>query len=323
MAAPVTGVDDIVTTTIDNRSGIIADNVSNNTALLYRLRERGNIKPFSGGATILEELNYQFSGSYSRYSGFDVLDTSHRQILTYAQYNIRQVAVAIQRSGLEELQNQSDEQIVELWGARIEAGEREMVDGLSTDLYSNGTASNGKQIDGLQSAVADAGTGTHGGINSTTNAFWQNQIYDFSDESVTASSTTIQPAMNTLYFNLCRNRDKPDLIVADNTYYRYYLESLQPQQRFTNARMADAGFTNLEFMGAPVVLDGGLSGDAPSAHMYMLNTDFIRLRPHSKRNMVPLNPDRYSTNQDAVVRFLAWAGNLTVNWRNGQGVILA
>lgn len=163
MAAPVSGVDDIVTTTIDNRSGIVADAVSNNMALLYRLKEKGNVKPFSGGATILEELQYQFTGSYARYAGFDVLDTSHRQILTYAQYNIRQVAVAIQRSGLEELQNNSDEQIIELWGARIEAGEREMMDGLSTDIYSDGTASSGKQVDGLQSAVADAGTGTHGG----------------------------------------------------------------------------------------------------------------------------------------------------------------
>ena len=40
-------------TTIQSRSGVIADNVTNNNALLTRLKRRGNHKPFSGGNVIL------------------------------------------------------------------------------------------------------------------------------------------------------------------------------------------------------------------------------------------------------------------------------
>ena len=39
--------------------------------------------------------------------------------------------------------------------------------------------------------------------------------------------------------------------------------------------------------------------------------------------MTVLNPDRYATNQDAMVRIMAWGGNMTVSARRQQGVIVA
>lgn len=53
------------------------------------------------------------------------------------------------------------------------------------------------------------------------------------------------------------------------------------------------------------------------------NTDYLFLRPHRDRNMVPLNPDRFSVNQDAMVRLIAWAGNMTMSNRFQQGLIKA
>ncbi len=50
---------EIVTTTLRNRSGKLADNFTNNNAIMYRLNEKGRIKPVSGGRTIVEELTYQ------------------------------------------------------------------------------------------------------------------------------------------------------------------------------------------------------------------------------------------------------------------------
>lgn len=56
MATP--GLSEIVTTTLRNRSGVIADNMSKNNALLFRLNKRGRVKPVSGGRTIVRELSY-------------------------------------------------------------------------------------------------------------------------------------------------------------------------------------------------------------------------------------------------------------------------
>jgi len=53
------------------------------------------------------------------------------------------------------------------------------------------------------------------------------------------------------------------------------------------------------------------------------NTDFIFLRPHKDRDMAPLDPDRFSVNQDAMIKLVAWAGNVTCSNRFLQGVITA
>ncbi len=321
MASP--NLSEIVTTTLRNRSKQLSDNVSDNTALLFRLREKGKRRPFSGGRTIVEELSYAENSTYKRYSGYDTVDIGASDVFTAAEFEIKQAAVAVTMSGLEELQNAGDEQVIDLLAARIENAERTFVNNLSVDIYSDGTASSGKQIGGLQLLIGDAGTGTVGGINSTTWPFWRNQFYDFSANSVTAGPSTIQTAMNTLYLNCSRNRDHPDLVVADNTYFRFYWESLQAIQRIQSSKLGEAGFDNLKFMGSDVVFDGGLDGDAPSTHMYFINSDYLAYRPHSRRDMVPLAPDRYATNQDAMVRLIGWAGNMCISNRSLQGVILA
>ena len=324
MASP--NLSEIATTTLRRRSGRLADNVSDNTALLMRVRQRGNNRPFSGGRTIVEELDYAENSTYTRYSGYQTLDVSASDVISAAEFEIKQAAVAVTISGLEQLKNAGEAQILDLLEARIRNAERTFMNNLSNDIYSDGTADGGKQVGGLQLLVADdPTTGTVGGINRATAAFafWRNQLYDFSVASATASSTTIQTAMNTLYLSCARNRDRPDLIVADNTYFRYYWESLQAIQRVTNTDLAAAGFQNLKFMGADVVFDGGQDGDAPANHIYFLNTNFIHFRPHSDRNMVPLEPDRFATNQDAMVKLIAWAGNMTLSNGALQGVMIA
>lgn len=64
MASP--GLSEIITTTLRNRSGVIADNMTKNNALLNRLSKRGRVKPVSGGRTIVQELSYAENSTYQR-----------------------------------------------------------------------------------------------------------------------------------------------------------------------------------------------------------------------------------------------------------------
>ena len=127
------------------------------------------------------------------------------------------------------------------------------------------------------------------------------------------------------------------MIVADNNYFRLFLESLQAIQRITSTKMAEAGFTSLAYNGAgrtvDVILDGGFqgyssdsnpsAGGCPDNTMYFINSKYLFYRPHRDRNMVPLDPDRFSVNQDAMVKLIAWAGNMTVSNCRLQGVLTA
>jgi hypothetical protein len=321
MATP--NVSEIMTTTLESRTKKLADNVTQNNALLARLNKRGKVKPVSGGRVIYQELNYAENQTYKRYSGYEVLNISPSEVFSAAEYDWKQAAVAISISGLEQLQNSGKEQMIDLLESRIENAEQTMMNNLSADIYSDGTADGGKQIGGLQYLVADTPTsGIVGGINRASWSFWQNQTYDATtDGGAAASAATIQSYMNTLWLRCSRGTDKPDLIVADNNYFRYYWESLQAIQRVATADQADAGFQTLKFMGADVVFDGGYGGDAPANHMYFLNTNYIFWRPHTDRNMVPLNPDRFAVNQDAMVKLIAVAGNMTMSNAFLQGVL--
>ncbi len=344
VTTPNTSFSEILTTTLYNRSGKLSDNMSKNNGLLARLSERGRKKPVDGGAQILQELDYSENGTFKRYSGYDVLNISPSDVMTSSAYSFAQAAVAVTISGLEELQNAGKEQIIDLMIARIENAERTMKNNLSSDFYSDGTADGGKQVGGLQLLVADTPTsGTVGGISRTDWPFWRNTSKSFATEGLTPGTATIQTMMNRTWQAIVRGADKPDLIIAGDVYWRYYLESLQAIQRITSDSSAMAGFQSLKFMTADVVFDGGFqgvtagqsvggtigggitwtSGTGAGTRMYMLNTDYLFLRPHRRRDMVPLNPDRFSVNQDAMVKLIGWAGNMTMSNAFLQAVIVA
>lgn len=318
-------VSDIVATTIQNRSRQIADNVTKNNALLARLNQRGNVKTISGGSSILEELSFAENGNAGFYSGYDLLPVAAQDVISAAEYSIKQFAVPVVMSGLEMLQNSGKEAFIDLLEARLNVAEATMMNKLAQSVYSDGTGSGGKEITGLNAAVASTNTsGTYGGIDRATWSFWRNQKYDFSDNTVTPGPTTIQNAMNTLWASCTRGNDRPDLIVVDTIFWGFYMSSLQAIQRFTSADTGNLGFPSLKFMDADVVLDGGIGGYCPSQTGFFLNTKYIKWRPHKDRNMVALSPNRrYAINQDAEVQILGWAGNLTCSGAQFQGRLQA
>lgn len=61
MASP--NLSEIITTTLRDRSGELADNVSKGNALLNRMREKGGWKTASG-RTIIQELEYAENGTF-------------------------------------------------------------------------------------------------------------------------------------------------------------------------------------------------------------------------------------------------------------------
>lgn len=322
MASP--NLSEIVTTTLQNRSKKLADNVTENNAILRRLNAKGRVKPVTGGRTIVQELEYAENSTFKWYSGYEVLNISPSDVMTAAEYDWKQAAVAVSISGLEQLQNSGPDALIDLLEARISNAEKTMKNNIAQGMYADGNGNSGKEIGGLQLLVADTPTNTVGGINRSTWDFWKNQVFDASSAGgSSATSGNIQSFMNRLWLQCVRGTDAPDLILADNNYFRLYWESLQAIQRITGTETGMAGFQTLKYMTADVVFDGGQGGNCPANHMYYLNTDYLFYRPHRDRNMVPLDPDRFSVNQDAMVKLIGWAGNMTASNCKLQGVLKA
>jgi hypothetical protein len=300
-----------------------------------KLKKRGNIKTFSGGNTIFQELSFASNGNAGWYSGYESLPIAAQDVLSSAEYTIKQAACPVTISGLEQLQNSGKERIIDLIDSRMEVAESSMANLIASGLYSDGSAAGGKQIDGLLQQVSTTpATGSPGGISRATWLFWRNQYFRMTTTGGAAvSATNVQTYFNRMWASLVRGNDRPDLIMVDNVLWGFYMQSLQAIQRFTDTDTAKLGFMSVKYMDADVVLDGGMQinwtttgaagttpSSVPSASAYFLNTKYLFYRPHAQRNMVPLSPgQRYSVNQDAAVQILAWAGNLTSSGLQFQG----
>jgi len=311
MASP--NLSEIVTTTLRNRSKTLSDNVSNHNALLRRLRENGNQTSVTG-RDIVRELEYSDNGTVQFYSGYESLDVSPSDVLSAAVFDYKQLAGNVTISGLEQIKNSGTEAIINLLEARINVLEKSLMNSLSTSLYSDGTGTSGKEVGGLQLLVADAGTGTVGGINSSSFTFWQN--VQTTATSSAFSVANVQTDMNTIYLSLVRGADSPDLVMAGTNAYTAFLGSLQAIQRITSDDMARSGFTSLQYLNSDVVFDSSCSTN----RMYFLNTDYLRLEVAAARDFVP-GEAKMSVNQDAMVTPMFWSGNLTCSNRALQGVI--
>ena len=321
MAFANVNISDIIATTIESRTKKIADNVTDNNVLLKKLSTKGNIKTFSGGSKILQELSFAENTNAGWYSGYDLLPVGISDVISAAEFDIKQSAVPVVISGLEMLQNAGKEQMIDLMEARLNVAESTMSNLLAAGVYSDGTGSGGKEIGGLDASVpVDPTMGTYGGISRVNFAFWRSQI----ETSVALDKDNIQGTMNAMWASLIRGKDHPDCIIMDNVAWELYVASLQAQQRFHQAETGNLGFATLKFMGTDVYLDGGIGGNATASTIYFLNSDYLFYRPHANRNMVPLSPNRrYATNQDAEVQILAWAGNMTMSGGQFQGRIVS
>jgi hypothetical protein len=315
-------ITDIIATTIQSRSGELADNLTENNAILQRLNSKGNVRPFSGGNVILEEIMYNDpnTNNANSYSGYEVLNIAPDSPISAAQFKIAQYADSVTMSGLEMLQNSSKEAIIDLLDGRMQVSEARLLNRISGDLYLDGTGNGGKNLDGLGAAVsATPTTGTYGGINAANWTFWRNQI------TTGATSANILASMTTAAIKQIRGTDKADLIVAGNTMYQYYVGALQAIQRIASEESGAAGFASLKFYGggtsADVVLGGGYGSQETATYMYFLNTNYIFFRPHKDRNFVPIGGERQAINQDAIVKLYGFAGNLTTSNRFLQGLL--
>lgn len=318
MASPNSTFTELVTTTLRNHPTEIADNVSQHNALYRRLKTGGKIKKLSGGYEIVRPLDYAENSTYQRYSGYDALNIGASDVLSAAKYDWVQAAVHVTASGRELRMNAGKEQLIDLAASRTRNAMRTAANNMSLDLYSSGALSN--QMGGLGQIIQTAGTGTVGGINSSTYTFWQNQYQEMSGSNTYAD---IKNDMMKLWLNCTRGADQPDLIVSTQDLYAAFWNSLVPNQRYTSDdKDATAGFNALRFQQADVIFDRQATNFTSTGEkMYFINSDYLELVVHRDTNWTTLD-EKMSVNQDATVIPILWMGQLVCSNRARQGVLI-
>jgi hypothetical protein len=282
----------------------LIDNIFKSNVLLARLRDKQ--EKLDGGERVLLPVAYATTTAAAAYQGADTLSTTPNDQITSAEFVWKQYYANITITGLDELKNSGDQAKVSFVKSKVQLAEKSLAYAMGSDVYT-GTAA--AALVGLQTCVSSSRT--YGGIDSSTYTWWDAQV-----DSTTTVLTI--PKMESL-FGLCTiGNVHPTIIVTTQAIWDSYFSLLQPQQRFMDSKMADAGWANVTFRGVPVVVDNR----CPTYYLFMLNEEYLKLYTHAKRDF-KMEPFIKPVNQDVATAKVYWAGILACDNPRMQGVMSA
>ena len=274
----------IVTTTLNAWSKDVYDNVTNNNALLYAFKKfgklglvgegnvkMGSIETRSGGKQIEEDISITENSNVGFVAYNETVGTDAVDVLAQAIFDWKYCYGNAGLYGAEiDMAADSKYRKHKLVENIVLNAEETMVNKIGEALFNTSDADS---IDGLPKLITDDGTGTVGGISTTTYPNWKNK---FKTLAAHPTASVLLQAMAELYRDCTRGKSSPDIIVTTPALYSLFESALTPQQRFTTSRLADAGFEALKFHGADVIFDE----NCPANRMYMLNTRAIVFNFH-------------------------------------------
>ncbi len=311
---------EILSLALEDRSKGYQDLVSNSNALLAVLKRKGLWQSYSG-PRIRERLLYNETGSAVWYNGYDFLNPVPVELFNDAEFTPKMVAVAVTLSNEEILNNQGTAQLMDVMEAHISAAEQELEDVVDASLHSNGTGFGGKELGGLQLAVPTVtNAGTYGGISRVDNAIWRTSTFDahsFYSGATQVTSTTIRPMLNQIMTQRSRGKRGADLLLMSPEHYAAYDAATVAIQRINDeTALGKLGFQTLKYFGAgrqaEIVQEGGIGSNMPANTTYGLETASLRLRYHPERNFDKIGGKLMPINQDAVVQYIGFMGELTM-----------
>jgi hypothetical protein len=312
---------EILSLALEDRSSGYQDLVSNSNALLAVLKRKGNWQTYSG-PKIRETLLYAKTGSAVWYNGYDFLNPVPAELFNDAVFSPKMCAVAVTLSNEEILNNDGPNQLMDTMERHIQAAEGELEDVVDASLHGDGTAFGGKELGGLRLAIPTVNnSGTYGGISRTDNPIWRTSIFDaqtsFPGIGTQVTALTIRPIYNSIMTQRSRGKRGADLLLASPEHYAAYDAATVAIQRINDETLSGKlGFQSLKYFGAgrtaEIVQEGGIGSNMPANTTYGLDTSTLRVRYHPERNFDKIGRAMMPINQDAVVQYIGFMGELTM-----------
>jgi hypothetical protein len=311
-------LDNLYTTTWMNMKSSAADNIFSATPFWFWLKNQGGLERTEGGRFMTEPLIFAKSDNVRFVRKGSTVPLADKEFLTVAKYDWRYLSDSILRFGVDDQQNRGKNQIISLMNAKLENSKNSLIDKMETVLFGS-VATDADAFQGLLDIVPDDPTTNNnlGGINNSAgnDTWWRNQATNMNAESFTLLG---RKRMTTM-LNNCRNNlrsDAPDIIVSAQLAYEMYEEETVEQRQVTNRTLGDAGFTNIEFKGIPMVWSPACTG-----RMYFLNSRYMKFR-YDPQMFFDMTEWKAIPNQinDRVAQTVT-AGNLVTGRRRCHGVL--
>ena len=298
----------LLSTTLYNYRDQLVDNIFKAHVLLDHLNTKGRVLVEEGGVSIVEPVLYEANSTAEMYAGYDVISLTPQEGISAANYEWKQVAASIAISGIEEAKNRGKEQVIKLLNAKITQAEQSIQELMNGQLFS-GTGS-GENMFGI-SKIAGTVNNVVGNIDGATETWWNPTV-----TNIGGALDLVD--MGTLYNDVSKGNDVPDIIVTTQTQYEAYENLLTPLVRYQDVAKANAGFQNLMFKQTPVVFDKVCT----AGNMYFLNSKYLKLTGMSGNwfNTTPFQ-NGVVNGVDARYALILAYGALTCSARLRQGAL--
>lgn len=292
-------------------------------ALFFRLNA-SNKKHIAGGTHVEQPFLYQQFTNGGPYEGYDLLDVAPNDTIINGGWELKQYYVPVTVDGRTLSKCNTTDAIVSLLTVLWEQASMQMAHNLGTGLWSDGAVTNAKQIDGLKATV-DAG-----GVASTY-ANLSRSTYTWLNSQVDSSTTTLTlSALRSMIGNCTFGGHAPTLIMSRVEQYNRLNNLLIANQRFNaspvarDEQLANAGFTNLMFENIPWTQDSKVYDGPNSSNsaIMFLNERVLKIAIFSDTDFY-MRDFQVPVNQDAMVGFLMWYGNLLCQNPKLQGKMTA
>jgi len=198
--------------------------------------------------------------------------------------------------------NYSKEAIISLIEDKTTELKEDMDERFSTDLWTANP--NGHGISPMPTIV-DTGDAYAGIAVADADSNWQSGFEDnATTELVLYGDQSISEAMNAATFG----KRSPNFYVTTKDLWSKFESLIEPQIRYQNKAMGDAGFKNVAWHGDPVVSDTHIA----SGDFYGLCMDVFELwtSPQSNFDVTPWKELFQAGYPKAQAKVLTWAGNL-------------
>lgn len=312
----------ILTTSLAQRSKEIQDLVFNSNPLTAILRENGAYRPYYGPEIRVPLMIDKLDGQW--FTGYDKLRIDPKEIINSAVFTPKSLAVSFSLTGTELLANEGEARVFDLLEQYMENAERSMADLMEESIYGDGTGNGGRSIIGLNGAIpVITNAGVYGGIDRSLHPIWRTTSYDattdFPDIGTTWDSTTARPILERIVSLRSKGKRRATVAVCGINAYQAISASLVAHQRITSTRLGRLGFDALEIMtpAGPIAIVAatGVGSVMDPDLIFGLDMDALVMYYHPNRNMTPLHDGDGAKpiNQDAFAQSLLWNGALALN----------
>ncbi len=270
---------------------VLSDNFFNSSYLFKQMKNRSDM--IDGGTMLVVPLLYA-KGNGGSYVEHGVLNVTATDKITAAEYHWKYIYATMNISKQQEMKVSGAERVLNLIQVEVETAEKTLIDVASTALYNDG--SDDTLPHGLRKIIDS--NRTLGGIDSSTNSWWDAIVANNVDSNFTTANLTetnltnpssdyyILRVMRKVWSATIHNAEHPDGIYMSEGMFNLFEQVLQPYAEFnyqpTQAvkMAAEAGFQTLGWKGIPVIYDEYV----PKGRTFITTSKYLNMKIHKDDN---------------------------------------